>query len=169
VLGEIPFETFAHVFDHWMESLEWVSQNIGGYYPQVKDSLISFFSFQIRDRDIRPEWNTRDNTDTLDTASAIDNRPHAFRMYPSSRVQADGDLIDRNNVWTMLDFAIFLNNLPGTVIPADCSRCSRSIQTFVFVPKDEPQTTTIKLARLNPIKFIVVRPGNCAHVSVSPA
>jgi hypothetical protein len=32
VLGEIPLETLAHVFDPWMERLEWVSQNNGGYY-----------------------------------------------------------------------------------------------------------------------------------------
>jgi histone-lysine N-methyltransferase SETMAR len=31
VLGEIPLETLAHVFDHWMERLEWVSQNNGAY------------------------------------------------------------------------------------------------------------------------------------------
>jgi histone-lysine N-methyltransferase SETMAR len=33
VLGEIQLETLAHVFDHWMERLEWVSQNNGGYFP----------------------------------------------------------------------------------------------------------------------------------------
>jgi hypothetical protein len=33
VLGEIPLETRAHVFGHWMERLHWVSPNNGGYYP----------------------------------------------------------------------------------------------------------------------------------------
>jgi hypothetical protein len=33
VLGEIPLETLAHVFDDWMERLESVSQKNGGYYP----------------------------------------------------------------------------------------------------------------------------------------
>jgi hypothetical protein len=58
VLGAIPLETLAHVFDHWMERLEWVFQNNGGYYPSAKDSLIELFFFPIRDRDAKPEWNT---------------------------------------------------------------------------------------------------------------
>jgi hypothetical protein len=33
VLREIPLETLAHVFDHWMERPDWVSQNTGGYGP----------------------------------------------------------------------------------------------------------------------------------------
>jgi hypothetical protein len=33
VLGEIPLEGLAHVFEHWMERVEWVSQNNGGYHP----------------------------------------------------------------------------------------------------------------------------------------
>jgi hypothetical protein len=33
VLGEIPLETLAHLFDHWKERLERVSQNNGGYCP----------------------------------------------------------------------------------------------------------------------------------------
>jgi hypothetical protein len=58
VLGEIPLETFAHVFDHWMERLEWVSQANGGHYPYAQDLLIQFFLFRIRDRGAKPEWNT---------------------------------------------------------------------------------------------------------------
>jgi hypothetical protein len=63
------------------------------------------------------------NTDSFDTAIPIYNRPDAFRLYPSSGVADDGNLMDPNNVWTMLDFVIFLNNLPDCVILA---------------PKDEP-------------------------------
>jgi hypothetical protein len=37
VLGEIPLETLAHVFDYCMERLECVYQNNGGDYPQAKD------------------------------------------------------------------------------------------------------------------------------------
>jgi histone-lysine N-methyltransferase SETMAR len=33
VLGEIPLATLAHVCDHWMERLEWVSQKNNGYCP----------------------------------------------------------------------------------------------------------------------------------------
>jgi histone-lysine N-methyltransferase SETMAR len=33
VLGQIPLETLACVLEHWMERLEWVSQNNGEYYP----------------------------------------------------------------------------------------------------------------------------------------
>jgi histone-lysine N-methyltransferase SETMAR len=33
VLGEIPLKTLAHVFEHWMERLEWFSHRNGGYYP----------------------------------------------------------------------------------------------------------------------------------------
>jgi hypothetical protein len=40
VLGQIPLETSAHVFDHSMEALEWVRQNNGVYCPETKDSLI---------------------------------------------------------------------------------------------------------------------------------
>jgi hypothetical protein len=58
VLGEIPLETFAHAFHHWMERLKWVSENNGGSSPEPDDSLISFFSFPIRDRDAKREWNT---------------------------------------------------------------------------------------------------------------
>jgi hypothetical protein len=32
VLDEIPAETLERVFEHWMERLEWVSQNNGDYY-----------------------------------------------------------------------------------------------------------------------------------------
>jgi histone-lysine N-methyltransferase SETMAR len=33
VLSNIPMDTFYHVFEHWMERLEWMSQNNGDYYP----------------------------------------------------------------------------------------------------------------------------------------
>jgi hypothetical protein len=32
VPGEIPLETLAYLFRHWMERPEWVSHNNGGYY-----------------------------------------------------------------------------------------------------------------------------------------
>jgi hypothetical protein len=40
VLHEIPPETLLRVFEHWIERLEWVSQNDGEYYRQDKHSLI---------------------------------------------------------------------------------------------------------------------------------
>jgi hypothetical protein len=33
VLGRIPLETLAQVFDHWLQRLEWVSQNNRDYDP----------------------------------------------------------------------------------------------------------------------------------------
>jgi hypothetical protein len=33
VVTGIESETLASVFEHWMERLEWVSKNNGGYYP----------------------------------------------------------------------------------------------------------------------------------------
>jgi histone-lysine N-methyltransferase SETMAR len=40
VLRDIPLETFAQVFEHCLERLEWICQNNGSYYPSAKDSLI---------------------------------------------------------------------------------------------------------------------------------
>jgi hypothetical protein len=33
VLADITAETLQGVFEHWMQRLEWVSQNNGDYYP----------------------------------------------------------------------------------------------------------------------------------------
>jgi hypothetical protein len=33
VISNIPMDTLYRVFEHWMERLEWVSQNNGDYYP----------------------------------------------------------------------------------------------------------------------------------------
>jgi hypothetical protein len=33
VFSQVPIETLQRVFEHWMERLEWVSQNNGDYYP----------------------------------------------------------------------------------------------------------------------------------------
>jgi hypothetical protein len=33
VQGAILIEALAHIFGHWIERLEWVSQTNGGYYP----------------------------------------------------------------------------------------------------------------------------------------
>jgi hypothetical protein len=35
IVTAIPPETFDGVFEHWMNRLEWVSQNNGDYYPYV--------------------------------------------------------------------------------------------------------------------------------------
>jgi transposase len=48
VLDEIPPETLPRVFEHWIERLEWVSQNNGEYYRSDKHPLISFFASAIR-------------------------------------------------------------------------------------------------------------------------
>jgi hypothetical protein len=40
VLGQIPIETLQRVFEHWMQRLEWVSQNNGDYYPSAKHPMI---------------------------------------------------------------------------------------------------------------------------------
>jgi hypothetical protein len=36
MMSEIPPESFKAVFDHWIERLEWISQNNGEDYPQAK-------------------------------------------------------------------------------------------------------------------------------------
>jgi hypothetical protein len=36
IVAAIPRATMEEVFRHWMERLEWVSQDDGDYYPEVK-------------------------------------------------------------------------------------------------------------------------------------
>jgi hypothetical protein len=33
VVTDTESETLTAVFEHWMEKLEWMSENNGGYYP----------------------------------------------------------------------------------------------------------------------------------------
>jgi hypothetical protein len=49
ILTDIPKETLHHVFDHWMERLEWVSQHNGDYYQKPRHWLIQFSGIGIRE------------------------------------------------------------------------------------------------------------------------
>jgi hypothetical protein len=49
VLDENPVETLQRVFEHWTESLEWVSQNNDDYDPDDKHPLVWFSPSAFRD------------------------------------------------------------------------------------------------------------------------
>jgi hypothetical protein len=57
-LGQIPIENLQRDLEHWMERLEWVSENKSEYDPTAKHPLIQFCVSAIRNEDATLEWNT---------------------------------------------------------------------------------------------------------------
>jgi hypothetical protein len=49
IVGAIPRPALEDVFRHWMETLEWVSQNNGDYYTSAKYRLLYFPRLPLRE------------------------------------------------------------------------------------------------------------------------
>jgi hypothetical protein len=64
VLGQISIETLQRVFEHWIERLEWISQNNGDYDSWSKHPPIWFSAYAIRDWDTTLERNILSNKKT---------------------------------------------------------------------------------------------------------